>query len=69
MKRLKDIDLNKIDLWWDGFNLNDKKEIELVWEKYIKRKDSNGVLRMDVSDRIRVSFIDGLLVGMHKDKE
>ena len=64
MKRLKDIDFEENARWLDNLTDKERKRLKRIFYKYIKWIDPSGILDEEYTYRIKVAFMDGLLVGM-----
>ena len=64
MKRLKDIDFEENAIWMEKLTDKERKRFQLICAKYIRWIDPSGILDEEYTYRIRVAFMDGLLVGM-----
>ena len=64
MKRLKDIDFEENSIWMSNLADKERKKLKRICAKYIRWIDPSGILDEEYTYRIKVAFMDGLLVGM-----
>lgn len=64
MMKLKDINFDENNDWWGDLTEKEQNRINLIWKKYIKWRDPNGILDKDSKSRMKVSFTNGILVGI-----